>query len=171
LIHKDNKNSCPFPANGCRHWKNQLHGTESANIPSGRSGKKAQKAFVPESEDYVLVGADYSQIELRILAHMSQDPLLIDAFNHGDDIHKITASKVFGVPEDEVTPLQRSNAKAVNFGVIYGMSGFGLSTELNITRKEAERYIGEYFRKYTKVKEFLDGLWRYAGKRVMSLRS
>ena len=105
---------------------------------------------MPESEDYVLVGADYSQIELRILAHMSQDPLLIDAFNQGDDIHKITASKVFGVPEDQVTALQRSNAKAVNFGVIYGMSGFGLSTELNISRKEAEKYIGEYFKKYTK---------------------
>ena len=95
---------------------------------------------------------------MRVLAHLSQDPELIDAFNHGDDIHKITASKVFNGPEDEVTPLQRSNAKAVNFGVIYGMSGFGLSTELNITRKEAERYIGEYFKKYTRVKEFMDGL-------------
>ncbi len=159
LIHKDNKIHAHFQQTVAATGRISCTEPNLQNIPIRQElGRKLRKAFVPESEDYVLVGADYSQIELRILAHMSQDPLLIDAFNHGDDIHKITASKVFGVPEDEVTPLQRSNAKAVNFGVIYGMSGFGLSTELNITRKEAERYIGEYFRKYTKVKEFLDGL-------------
>ena len=127
------------------------------NIPIRQeSGRKLRRAFIPEDEDFVLVGADYSQIELRVLAHMSKDPALIDAFNQGADIHRSTAARVFGVPESEVTSLQRSNAKAVNFGVIYGMSGFGLSTELNITRKEAEKYIEEYFKKYTKVKEFMD---------------
>ncbi len=127
------------------------------NIPVRQElGRQLRKAFVPESDEYTLVGADYSQIELRVLAHLSQDPQLIEAFNEGQDIHRITASKVFGVPEDEVTSLQRSNAKAVNFGVIYGMSGFGLSNELNITRKEAENYISEYFKKYTQVKEYMD---------------
>ncbi|MEL7656983.1 MAG: DNA polymerase I, partial [Bacillota bacterium] len=159
LIHKDNKIHAHFQQTVAATGRISCTEPNLQNIPIRQElGRKLRKAFVPENEDYVLVGADYSQIELRILAHMSQDPLLIDAFNHGDDIHKITASKVFGVPEDQVTPLQRSNAKAVNFGVIYGMSGFGLSTELNITRKEAEKYIGEYFKKYTKVKEFLDGL-------------
>jgi len=157
LIHKDGKIHAHFQQTVAATGRISCTEPNLQNIPIRQElGRKLRKAFVPESEDYVLVGADYSQIELRILAHLSQDPLLIDAFNKGDDIHKITASKVFGVPEDQVTPLQRSNAKAVNFGVIYGMSGFGLSTELNITRKEAERYIGEYFKKYTKVKEYLD---------------
>ncbi len=159
LIHTDGKIHAHFQQTVAATGRISCTEPNLQNIPIRQElGRKLRKAFVPESEDHVLIGADYSQIELRILAHLSQDPLLIDAFNHGDDIHKITASKVFGVPEDQVTPLQRSNAKAVNFGVIYGMSGFGLSTELHITRKEAERYIGEYFKKYTKVKEYLDGL-------------
>lgn len=159
LIHRDNKIHAHFQQTVAATGRISCTEPNLQNIPIRQElGRKLRKAFVTESEDYVLVGADYSQIELRILAHLSQDPLLIEAFNQGDDIHKITASKVFGVPEDQVTPLQRSNAKAVNFGVIYGMSGFGLSTELNITRKEAERYIGEYFKKYSKVKEYLDGL-------------
>lgn len=159
LIHTDKKIHAHFQQTVAATGRISCTEPNLQNIPIRQElGRKLRKAFVPENEEYVLVGADYSQIELRILAHLSQDPLLIDAFNHGDDIHKITASKVFGVPEDQVTPLQRSNAKAVNFGVIYGMSGFGLSTELHITRKEAERYIGEYFKKYTKVKEYLDGL-------------
>ncbi|MDF2653682.1 MAG: polA [Bacillota bacterium] len=159
LIHQDHKIHAHFQQTVAATGRISCTEPNLQNIPIRHElGRKLRKAFVPESDDFVLVGADYSQIELRILAHLSQDPELIDAFNHGDDIHKITASKVFNVPEDEVTPLQRSNAKAVNFGVIYGMSGFGLSTELNITRKEAERYIGEYFKKYTKVKEFMDGL-------------
>jgi DNA polymerase-1 len=129
------------------------------NIPIKMEiGRKLRKAFIPDSEDFVLVGADYNQIELRILAHMSRDESLIKAFRDGDDIHRLTASKVFGVPLDEVTATQRNNAKAVNFGVIYGMSGFGLSTELNIPVKEAEKYISEYFNKYQDVKIFLDKL-------------
>lgn len=127
------------------------------NIPIRQElGRKLRKAFVPESDEFTLVGADYSQIELRVLAHMSEDPSLIEAFNNGDDIHKITAAKVFGVAEEDVTSLQRSDAKAVNFGVIYGMSGFGLSSNLNISRKEAEKYIQEYFKKYTRVKMYMD---------------
>lgn len=126
------------------------------NIPIKQElGRKLRKAFVSE-EEFTLVGADYSQIELRVLAHMSEEQHLIDAFNNGDDIHRITAARVFKVPEEDVTALQRSNAKAVNFGVIYGMSGFGLSEELNITRKEAERYIDEYFKTNTNVKIFMD---------------
>ncbi|HWQ80001.1 MAG TPA: DNA polymerase I [Anaerovoracaceae bacterium] len=159
LIHQDGKIHAHFQQTVAATGRISCTEPNLQNIPIRQElGRKLRKAFVPENGDYVLVSADYSQIELRILAHLSQDPLLIDAFNNGDDIHRITASRVFGVPEDQVTPLQRSNAKAVNFGVIYGMSGFGLSTELNITRKEAESYIGEYFKKYTKVKEFLDGV-------------
>jgi DNA polymerase-1 len=127
------------------------------NIPIKQDyGRKLRKAFRSSDDNHTLVSADYSQIELRLLAHLSEDPLLLEAFRREDDIHTITASRVFGVPEEEVTPLQRSNAKAVNFGVIYGMSGFGLSTELNIPRKEAEKYIHEYFEKYTKVREYMD---------------
>lgn len=129
------------------------------NIPIRQElGRQLRRVFVPESDDYVFVGADYSQIELRVLAHLSGDPSLIEAFNMGEDIHRSTASKVFNVPMEEVTSLQRSNAKAVNFGVIYGMSGFGLSNNLNITRKEAERYIADYFNKFDRVKEYMDQL-------------
>ena len=103
------------------------------------------------------MGADYSQIELRVLAHLSQDESLIDAFNKGEDIHRLTAARVLGVPAEQITVYERSRAKAVNFGVIYGMSGFGLSEELHITRKEAEEYINEYFKKHSKVKEYMDG--------------
>ncbi len=127
------------------------------NIPIKQEyGRRLRKAFHASDDRHLLVGADYSQIELRLLAHFSEDPLLLDAFRRGDDIHTITASRVFGIPEDEVTPLQRGNAKAVNFGVIYGMSGFGLSAELNIPRREAERYIEDYFTKYTCVKAYMD---------------
>ena len=159
MIHQDHKIHAHFQQTVAATGRISCTEPNLQNIPIKQElGRKLRKAFIPESDEYVLVGADYSQIELRILAHLSQDQSLINAFNEGDDIHRITASKVFGVPEEQVTPLQRSNAKAVNFGVIYGMSGFGLSTELNITRREAEKYIEEYFKKYTKVKEFLDGL-------------
>lgn len=128
------------------------------NIPIRQElGRKLRKAFVPENEDYTLVGADYSQIELRILAHLSGDENLIAAFNNGDDIHRNTAARVFDLAYDEVTPLDRSRAKAVNFGVIYGMSGFGLSEELRISRKEAENYIKDYFEKHLAVKAYMDG--------------
>ena len=127
------------------------------NIPIRQElGRKLRKAFVPDDDEHVLVGADYSQIELRVMAHMSEDPALINAFNNGEDIHRATASNVLGVPEDKITVEERSRAKAVNFGVIYGMSAFGLSTNLNITRKEAEDYIRAYFDKHEKVREFMD---------------
>jgi len=128
------------------------------NIPIRQElGRKLRKAFVPETEECVLVGADYSQIELRVLAHMSGDEALIKAFNDGEDIHRATAANVLGVPEDQITVEERSRAKAVNFGVIYGMSAFGLSSELNITQKDANEYIQAYFAKHKQVKEFMDG--------------
>jgi len=127
------------------------------NIPIRQElGRQLRKAFVPAA-GYTLVGADYSQIELRILAHLSGDENLIEAFNKGDDIHRNTAARVFNLPYDMVTPLDRSRAKAVNFGVIYGMSGFGLSENLNITRREAENYIKDYFDKHQAVKAYMDG--------------
>jgi DNA polymerase-1 len=157
LIHKDGKIHAHFRQTVTTTGRISCTEPNLQNIPIRQEeGRKIRKAFIPALEENFLVGADYSQIELRVLAHMSGDPELIDAFNKGDDIHKLTASKVFGIPEDEVTLDQRSGAKAVNFGVIYGMSGFGLSTELHITRKEAEKYIEEYFRKYTSVKKFMD---------------
>lgn len=126
------------------------------NIPMRMElGRQIRKAFLPK-EGCVFLDADYSQIELRLLAHMSGDEELIRAYNEDADIHRITASKVFHVPFDEVTDLQRRNAKAVNFGIVYGISSFGLSQDLSITRKEAEQYIESYFAQYPKVKEFLD---------------
>ena len=118
-------------------------------------GRLIRKVFVPE-EGYVFVDADYSQIELRVLAHCSGDPNLIQAYREARDIHRITASQVFHVPFEEVTPLQRRNAKAVNFGIVYGISSFGLSQDLSITRKEAAQYIEDYFRTYPGIKRFLD---------------
>ena len=120
-------------------------------------GRRLRRAFVPEAEGCVLVGADYSQIELRVLAHMSRDETLIDAFNRGEDIHRATAANVLGVPEEQISIEERSRATAVNFGVIYGMSSFGLSSELNITRRDADEYISTYFQKHTAVKAFMDG--------------
>jgi DNA polymerase-1 len=128
------------------------------NIPIRMElGRKIRRVFIPE-DDYVFLDADYSQIELRVLAHMSGDERLINAYKEAKDIHRITASEVFHTPFDEVTPLQRSNAKAVNFGIIYGISSFGLGQDLNITRKEAERFIQKYFETYPKIKNYLDRL-------------
>jgi DNA polymerase-1 len=121
-------------------------------------GRELRKVFVPESDEFVLLDADYSQIELRVLAHMSGDEILINAFCENQDIHKLTASQVFKIPFDEVTAKQRSNAKAVNFGIVYGIGAFSLSQDLGITRKEAERYIEGYFEKYPKVKVYLEKL-------------
>lgn len=118
-------------------------------------GRMIRKVFVPE-EGYVFVDADYSQIELRVLAHCSGDEQLIKAYREEADIHRITASQVFHVPFDEVTDLQRRNAKAVNFGIVYGISSFGLSQDLSITRKEATKYIEDYFHTYPGIKAFLD---------------
>ena len=128
------------------------------NIPIRQEfGRQIRKAFVPSGKGNMLVGADYSQIELRVLAHMAEDKVLIDAFNNGEDIHRSTAANVLGVKPEDITVEERSRAKAVNFGVIYGMSSFGLSTELKITRKDAENYIKTYFDKHTAVKSFMDG--------------
>ena len=124
-------------------------------------GRQIRKLFTPK-EGHVFVDADYSQIELRILAHMSGDESLIQAYKEEQDIHRMTASKVFHIPFDEVTPAQRSNAKAVNFGIVYGISSFGLGQDLNITRKEAESYINQYFETYPGIKNYLDGLVKEA---------
>ncbi|MGI6765652.1 MAG: DNA polymerase I [Lentihominibacter sp.] len=133
------------------------------NIPVRQElGRKLRKAFIPECEECVLLSADYSQIELRVLAHMSGDESLIKAFNEGEDIHRATAANVLGIPEGQITIEERSRAKAVNFGVIYGMSAFGLSGELNITRKEADDYIKAYFTRHTAVKTFMDNSVAFA---------
>ena len=126
------------------------------NIPIRMElGRQIRKVFIPR-EGCVLIDADYSQIELRVLAHMSGDENLIEAYRKAQDIHRITASQVFHVPFEEVTSLQRRNAKAVNFGIVYGISSFGLSQDLSITRKEAAQYIESYFETYPGVKEFLE---------------
>ena len=128
------------------------------NIPIRMElGRLIRKVFVPR-EGCVFLDADYSQIELRVLAHMSGDEKLIQAYREAQDIHRLTASQVFHVPFEEVTDLQRRNAKAVNFGIVYGISSFGLSQDLSITRKEAADYIERYFATYPKIKGFLDGL-------------
>ena len=128
------------------------------NIPIRMElGRLIRKVFVPK-DGYVFIDADYSQIELRVLAHMSGDQNLIAAYQHAEDIHRITASQVFHTPLEEVTDLQRRNAKAVNFGIVYGISSFGLSRDLSITRKEAEGYIASYFETYPGIKTFLDRL-------------
>ncbi|MBM6830198.1 DNA polymerase I [Anaerotignum lactatifermentans] len=119
-------------------------------------GRELRKVFIPSSPEFCFLDADYSQIELRVLAHIAGDETLIEAFRQKQDIHRLTASQVFHVPFDEVTSLQRSNAKAVNFGIVYGIGAFSLSQDLGITRKEAENYIQQYFLKYPKIKEYLD---------------
>lgn len=129
------------------------------NIPiKTENGRQIRKVFVPRSEEYTLVDADYSQIELRILAHISGDQGLIDTFVRNEDIHARTASEVFGVPLSEVTPLMRGRAKAVNFGIIYGISDYGLSQDLKISRKEAKKYIDNYFARYPMVKKYMDDI-------------
>lgn len=139
------------------------------NIPIRMDmGKAIRKVFIPR-DGYVFIDADYSQIELRILAHMSKDEKLIEAYNSSADIHRATAAEVFNTPIDEVTPLQRSNAKAVNFGIIYGMSSFGLSQDLSITPKEAKAYIDKYFASYPDIKAFIDGLVASAKEKGYSL--
>lgn len=128
------------------------------NIPIRMElGRQIRKVFIPE-EGYVFLDADYSQIELRVLAHLSGDERLINAYQEAKDIHRITASEVFHTPFDEVSSAQRSSAKAVNFGIVYGISSFGLGQDLNITRKEAEKYIEKYFETYPKIKTYLEQL-------------
>ena len=128
------------------------------NIPTRfELGKRVRKVFKPE-EGKVYIDADYSQIELRVLAHISEDKHMIDAFNHNEDIHKQAASKVFKTPINEVTKEQRSNAKAVNFGIVYGISDFGLAEQLGISRKKAKQYIDEYLTEYEGIKEFMENI-------------
>ncbi|MBO5303490.1 MAG: DNA polymerase I [Lachnospiraceae bacterium] len=139
------------------------------NIPIRMElGRMIRKVFYP-AEGCVFVDADYSQIELRVLAHMSGDEQLIQAYKEAKDIHRTTASQVFHIPFEEVTDLQRRNAKAVNFGIVYGISSFGLSQDLSITPKEAKEYIDRYFETYPKIKEFLDRLVTDAKEKGYSL--
>lgn len=135
------------------------------NIPYRQElGRKIRKVFVPRDKDYVIVGADYSQIELRILAHMTEDENLIDAYQQGKDIHSMTASKVFGVSQDDVSPLLRTRAKAINFGIIYGLGEYSLAKDIGVTRKEAKIYIEEYLGQYPKVKEYMVNIVESAKK-------
>lgn len=127
------------------------------NIPiRTERGREVRKAFIPRNDDFVLLSADYSQIELRIMADLCKDPGMLEAFNNHQDIHASTAAKVFGVADDEVTSDMRRKAKMVNFGIIYGISAFGLSERLNIPRKEAAGIIEQYFMKYPLIKDFMD---------------
>ncbi len=127
------------------------------NIPvRTEEGKKIRQAFEPQKSNHSFLSADYSQIELRILAHLSEDPALIQAFNNQEDIHSYTASLVFGIPLAEVTATMRYQAKAVNFGILYGKQAFSLAQDLNISYKEAEAFIATYFQRYQKVKDFIE---------------
>ena len=127
------------------------------NIPVRTAqGREIRRAFVPRSPQYTLLAADYSQIELRIIAHLSQDPAMVNDFNLGHDIHAATAAKVFHVPMDQVTKEQRSRAKAVNFGIIYGMSAFGLAERMELSRSEAADIIKKYFEEYAGIKEYMN---------------
>lgn len=156
LIAPDGRIHCHFQQTVAQTGRISCTEPNLQNIPVRQElGRQIRKAF-HAGDGKVLIGADYSQIELRILAHLSEDEALLSAFNNNEDIHRLTASRVLGIPYDQVTPNERAKAKAVNFGVIYGMSGFGLSEEIHTTRKEAEEYIREYFLKHPKVKEYLD---------------
>lgn len=135
------------------------------NIPiRTERGREIRRAFIPSRPDGLILSADYSQIELRLMAHMSGDPDFIDAFRQGRDIHSATASKIFGIPEEELTKEQRGRAKTANFGIIYGISSFGLSQRLNIPRAESKKLIEDYFRSYPKVKEYMTGMTEMAKK-------
>ena len=126
------------------------------NIPIKlEMGRKIRKVFIPTDSSFVLLDADYSQIELRVLAHITEDSNMISAFKNNEDIHTTTASKVFGIAVDEVTSLMRSRAKAVNFGIVYGIGDFSLSKDIGVTRKEAKKYIDDYLEKYAKVREYM----------------
>lgn len=128
------------------------------NIPTrAELGKQIRKAFKP-AEGYVYIDADYSQIELRVLAHMSSDENMIYAFKHGEDIHKQVASKILNIPIDEVTKEQRSSAKAVNFGIVYGISDYGLANQIGVSNKQAKEYISQYLEKYSGIKHFMDNI-------------
>jgi len=138
------------------------------NIPiRTEKGREIRKAFIPRNSEYTLLAADYSQIELRIIAHLSKDKGMIGAFNEGYDIHTATAAKVYGVEYHEVTKDMRRNAKTVNFGIIYGISAFGLSERLGIPRREAADIINSYFEKYPGVKKFMNNTIEFAKEQWM----
>ncbi|WP_035177172.1 DNA polymerase I [Alkalihalobacterium bogoriense] len=164
VIHKDtNKIHTIF--NQALTQTGRLSSTEPnlQNIPIRlEEGRKIRKAFVPSENDWLILAADYSQIELRVLAHIAKDDKLISAFNENMDIHTKTAMDVFHVKEDDVTSDMRRGAKAVNFGIVYGISDYGLSQNLNITRKEAAEFINRYFETYPKVKEYMDNIVEHA---------
>ena len=133
------------------------------NIPIKiEEGKKIRKAFIPESKENIILSIDYSQIELRILAHIANDEKMIEAFNNDLDIHKKTASEVNNVPIEEVTPKMRSEAKAVNFGIVYGISDFGLSNNLGISRKRAKEFIDKYLNTFSGVKKYMEDIVEFA---------
>jgi DNA polymerase-1 len=133
------------------------------NIPiRTERGRHIRKAFVPRNEEYTLLSADYSQIELRVVASISEDPLMCEAFNLGKDIHVATAAKVYGIAESEVTKEMRYKAKSVNFGIIYGQGAFGLAENLNISRTEAKELIDNYFAQYTGIKKYMDSEIEFA---------
>jgi len=133
------------------------------NIPiREEKGREIRKSFIPRSTENVLFSADYSQIELRLMAHMSQDPLMIDAFQKGEDIHTSTASKIFEVPPEDVTKEQRGKAKTANFGIIYGISAFGLAQRMNIPRSDAKQLIDSYFNTYSRVRKYMDEMIQVA---------
>lgn len=158
LIHQDGRIHAHFQQTVAATGRISCTEPNLQNIPIKQErGRQIRKVFIPENDDWMFIAADYSQIELRVLAHLSQDPSLVEGFEKGQDIHRATASRVFGVEEAEVTDLQRNNAKAVVFGVIYGMSGFGLAVELGISRYQAEKYIEEYFNKHPEVRAYMDG--------------
>ena len=156
-IQKDNKIHTTF--NQTLTVTGRLSSTEPnlQNLPiRNEEGKELRKMFVPSQRGNVLVSADYSQIELRLLAHYSQDPVLMEAYKTGKDIHSTTASQIFGLPLDQVTDNQRRTAKAVNFGIIYGISPFGLARNLGINQKTAKEYIDKYFQTYPTIKDFMN---------------
>ena len=127
------------------------------NIPiRDDEGREIRKAFVPSDDEHVFFSADYSQVELRLMAHVSNDEHLIEAFNHGEDIHAATAAKLFKVPIEEVTSDMRRKAKTANFGIIYGISAFGLADRLNMSRKEAKEIIDGYFESFPGVKKYME---------------
>jgi len=128
------------------------------NIPiRTERGREVRKAFIPRDSDYLLLSADYSQIELRIIAALSEEETMIQAFKDGEDIHASTAAKVFNIPLSEVTREQRSNAKTVNFGIIYGVSAFGLSNQTDLSRTEAKDLIDTYYKTYPKLRSYMSG--------------
>ncbi|NLC52023.1 MAG: DNA polymerase I, partial [Firmicutes bacterium] len=119
-------------------------------------GRRIREAFIPSEPGLVFLAADYSQIELRVLAHLSKDPTLLEAFIKGEDIHQRTAAEIFATPPEEVTPLMRNRAKAINFGIIYGMSDYGLAQDIDVSREEARKYIESYFERYQGVKAYME---------------